>query len=54
MKRPYLHNQDKDNLKPNFVYAARCLFDIEQALGGKKRVSYTRLKTGIFLVRYTD
>lgn len=54
MKRPYLHKQGKGELKPFFVYAAKCLFDIESMLGEKKAVTYTVLKTGVLLVWYQN
>jgi hypothetical protein len=54
MKRPYLHKQNKGDLKPFFVYAARCLFDIKSILGDKRKVNYTTLKTGVFLVWYKN
>lgn len=52
MKRPYLHNQKE--LKPFFIYAARCLFDIKSILGDKKTVNYTKLKSGLMLVWFKD
>lgn len=53
MKRPYLH-ESIDTLKPMFVYAARCLFDIKNILADKENVNYTKLKTGVMLVYFKD
>ena len=54
MKRPYLHDQNKKELKPFFVYAAKRLFDIKSILGNKKTVHFTKLKTGVLLVWFKD
>lgn len=53
MKRPYLHKQNKKDLKPFFVYAARNLFEIKNILKNKT-VNYTILQGGILLVWFKD
>ncbi len=54
MKRPYLHNQSKDSLKPFFVYAARCLDDIKSILANKEVIYHTKLKEDVFLVWFKE
>ena len=49
MKRPYLTAQTE--LKPRVVDAANCLAVITELLSDKK-VRYTVLKTGVYLVYY--
>jgi len=52
-QRPFLH-ENKDNLKPMFVYSANSLFDINSILGNKSKVYHATLQSGLLIVFYKD
>ena len=51
MKRKYIHTVK--NPEPMTVYKARCKFDVDQALGDKKTVYCSKLKSGEWVTYYS-